>query len=302
MDFDPSRKLTREGLSSLPPLCTDGAWGTELLKLGGDPDDLKDTWNLTAPERVLEVACSYVEAGSSIILTNTFSANRIVMESHGKGDHVWEVSKAGAGISKRAAARRAFVFGSVGPTGRMVSLGELSAGQAEEVFAEQAAALAEGGADAIVVETQTDPEEARAALRGALKASELPVGVTFTFDSGKDHTRTLMGTTVAEAHEIARAGGASFVGANCGVGIESYVTVAKLFAECGGDLPIWIKGNAGRPELTADGQPVYPATPEVFATATRELVAAGARFIGGCCGSTPEHIRAVARTLQETVC
>jgi len=297
MNFNPVRKLTRENLPDLPPLCTDGAWGTELMKLGGRPGELKDLWNLTAPEKVFQVARSYVEAGSQVILTNTFSGNRIVMASHGVQGRVTEVSRAGAEISKRAARGRAYVFGSIGPTGKMVSMGDLSPQEAEDVFAEQAAALEAGGVDAIVVETQTDLEEARAAIKGCLRASSLPVGVSFTFNSGKDKTRTMMGATVAQAHELALSTGASFVGANCGVGIDSYVTVARLFSECERKLPVWIKGNAGKPEPGPGGQTAYRGTPEIFARAVEPLLAAGVRFVGGCCGSTPEHIRAIVMAM-----
>jgi len=297
MAFDPNTRLTRENFGQLPLLCTDGAWGTELIKLGGKPGELKDLWNVTAPEKVLQVARSYIEAGAQVILTNTFSSNRISLEKHGAGGRAPELSRAGAEISRRAAKGKAYVFASIGPTGKMVSMGELSPEEAEDVFAEQAAALAAGGADAIVVETQADLEEARAALRGCLRATSLPVGASFTFDSGKDKDRTMMGVTVAQVYEMAKETGASFVGANCGLGIESYIPVAREFAACGGGLPVWIKGNAGKPEVSSGGQTVYRATPDVFAAAAGPLMEAGARFIGGCCGSTPAHIRALARAL-----
>jgi 5-methyltetrahydrofolate--homocysteine methyltransferase len=268
------------------------------MKLGGKPGELKDLWNLDSPDKVLQVARSYVDAGARVILTNTFSSNRIVLAAHGAGPLAAQVNRAGAEISRRAAAGKAWVFGSMGPTGKMVSLGDLSPEEAEEAFAEQASALEAGGADGIVVETQADLEEARAALRACRHASRLPFGVTFTFDSGKDRTRTMMGVTVAQALDLAVSEGASFVGANCGVGIDAYVAVAKLFAEGGKDLPIWIKGNAGKPEPGPGGSTAYRATPEVFAAAVEPLLAAGARFIGGCCGSTPDHIRVVAAMLD----
>jgi len=218
------------------------------------------------------------------------------MAGHGAESRAVEVSRAGAEISRDAARGKAYVFGSIGPTGKMVSLGDISVEEAEEVFAEQAGGLAAGGVDAIVVETQADLEEARAALRGCRRACDLPVGVSFTFDSGKDKTRTMMGVTVEQARDMAREEGASFVGANCGVGIDSTIVLARLFAT-GGDLPVWIKGNAGKPEMGPDGQTVYRATPGTFAAAAAPLLAAGARFVGGCCGSTPAHIRALVSAL-----
>jgi methionine synthase I (cobalamin-dependent) len=298
MAFDARSKLTRENLRDLPPLCTDGAWGTELMKLGGMPAEMRDFWNVSAPEKVLQVARSYVEAGSKVILTNTFSSNRIVLEGHGAADRVAELNRAGAEISRRAAEGKAYVFASVGPTGKMVAAGELAPEAVEEVYAEQAAALAAGGADALCLETFADIEEARAGLRGCLKACGLPVGVSFTFDSGKNKDRTMMGNTLEQAYAMARDGGASFVGANCGLGIESYVPLAQRFVACGRELPIWIKGNAGKPEAGPDGKTVYRATPEVYARAARPLFEQGVRFMGGCCGSTPAHIRAMVEALK----
>lgn len=298
MAFDATRKLTRANFKELPPLCTDGAWGTELMKLGGKPGEVKDFWNVTAPDKVLQVAKSYVDAGAQIILTNTFNANRIALAQHNAAPRVAELNKAGAEISRKAAAGRAYVFASIGPTGKMVCMGDLDAKDAEGIFAEQAAALAAGGADAIVVETQADLEEAKAALLAALRVTQVPVGVSFTFDSGKDKDRTMMGVSVAQAYEMARANGASFVGANCGLGIEAYIPIAQAFAKCGQDLPIWIKGNAGKPEVGPDGKSVYKATPDIFAKAAKPLLDAGAHFIGGCCGSTPAHIRALVAALK----
>jgi methionine synthase I (cobalamin-dependent) len=179
----------------------------------------------------------------------------------------------------------------------MVSQGEIDPVEAEEAFAAQAAALAAGGADALCIETQTDLAEARAALAGCRRACGLPVGVTFTFDSGKEKDRTMMGVTVEQACAMALEAGADFVGANCGLGIESYIPVAKRFAAAAGGLPVWIKGNAGKPEAGPGGSTVYKATPEVFEKAVRPLVDLGVRFIGGCCGSTPDHVRAVAGAL-----
>jgi 5-methyltetrahydrofolate--homocysteine methyltransferase len=286
-------KLTRENFSQLPLSPTDGAWGTELMKLGGASSELKELWNVSAPDKVLRVARSYVEAGARIILTNTFSANRIVLERHKASGRSTELTRAGAAISRQAAGDQALVFGSIGPTGKLVSMKQLAVADAEAAFAEQAVALAEGGADAIVIETMADIEEAKAALRACLGACNLPVGVSFTFDSGKEKNRTMMGVTPAQAWKAAQEGGASFIGANCGIGIDAYVKVARELAQCGTNLPLWIKGNAGRPTMAADGSTHYKAGPEDFSHAVPELVAAGVRFIGGCCGSTPAHVAAI---------
>jgi 5-methyltetrahydrofolate--homocysteine methyltransferase len=291
-------RLTPDNFADLPLCSTDGAWGTELMKLGGASTELKDLWNLSEPDKVLQVARSYVDAGARIILTNTFSANAITLERHGAAGRSAEVTRAGAAISRQAAGDRALVFGSIGPTGKLVSLKQITAEEAEAAFAEQAAALAAGGADAIVIETMSDIAEAQAALRASLAACDLPVGVSFTFDAGKEKNRTMMGVTPAQAWKLARDVGASFVGANCGVGIDTYVKVAGEFAACGSELPIWIKGNAGRPEMDADGSTHYRAGPDDFSRAVPELAAVGVRFIGGCCGSTPAHVRAIVSAID----
>ncbi len=298
MSFDPAVKLTRESLAKLPPLCTDGAWGTELAKLGRKPGELSDLWNFTQPEKVLTVAKAYVDAGCQIILTNTFSANRFVLEKYDLVDKADEINTLGAELSKEAAAGKAYVFASLGPTGKMVMMGELSPEEVEEAFAEQAGALAAGGADALCIETQTELEEAVAALKGALKGCKLPVGVTFSFDSGKDKTATMMGVLPHQAYAMALENGASFVGANCGVGIANYIPVAKLFAQAGKELPIWIKGNAGLPEVDENGNTVYRGSPQMFADAVKPLIDAGVRFVGGCCGSSPAHLSAMVDALK----
>lgn len=299
MAFNPTEKLTRDNIKTLPPLCTDGAWGTEMQRLGAEPGQMCDIWNIDEPDKVFSVAKGYVDAGADIILTNTFNSNRIVLEKHGLQDRAAELSRAGAELSKRAAEGRAYVFASIGPCGKMIMMGEITEEALAASSSEQAAALADGGADAIVIETQTDLEEARITLTAAVAACDIPVGVSFTFDSGANNDRTMMGVSPAQAYEMAAANGASFVGANCGAGIESFVVLAEQFKACGDDLPIWIKGNAGKPEVGPDGSLHYGSSIQTYIDVVEPLLAAGARFIGGCCGSTPEHISAVAKKLAE---
>ena len=298
MTFDAGRVPTREVLAGHAPLCTDGAWGTELQKRGAAPGEMTDLWNVTAPDAVFAVAHAYVEAGAQVLLTNTFSSNRVALERHGHERRAAELSLAGARISRRAAGSRAWVFGSVGPTGRLIALRSIDARTIEEAAAEQAEALADGGVDAILVETQTGLEDARAALAGCLSACDLPVGVTFTFDSGTDGTRTMLGVTVADVHAMALAEGAAFVGANCGNGIATYVAVAERFRACGGGLPLWIKANAGAPVTAPDGSVSYRGEPALFASFVPALLERGVTLIGGCCGTTPSHVRAVAAALR----
>ncbi|HOW19128.1 MAG TPA: homocysteine S-methyltransferase family protein, partial [Phycisphaerae bacterium] len=242
-------KKLRDGVT-----IADGAWGTELDKRGVPPGYCREEWNISHPDVVEAVAAAYVEAGSQIILTNTFSGNRFVLDRHGFGDRAAEFSRAGAAISRKAAGRKAYVFGSIGPSGRILMMGEVGEDELYEAFKTQAIALAEGGVDAIICETMTELAEALIALRAARENTTLPVAVSLTYDSGPDRTQTVMGVTPRQAAEELTAAGADIVGCNCGAGIENYITVTRLLRKAT-DLPIWVKANAGMPELQ-DGKVV----------------------------------------------
>jgi methionine synthase I (cobalamin-dependent) len=275
---------------SAGPLITDGAWGTQLLALGLAPGALPDAWNLERPEAVESVARAYVEAGSRVILTNTFRSNWITLAEAGLAGQLDAINHAGVEISKRAAAGKALVFASIGPTGKLLMNGEVGREEVAAAFAAQALALAEAGADALLIETMSDLEEAGLALSAA-QFTGLPVIVSFAFDSGKNKDRTMMGVTPEAAARTMESAGADAVGANCGAGIERFVPVcARLAAAC--SLPVWIKANAGLPEMQ-EGSVVYRTPAGVFASYLPALVDAGAAFIGGCCGTTPEFIRAL---------
>jgi methionine synthase I (cobalamin-dependent) len=276
------------------PVLLDGAWGTELQARGLGAGEVADLWNLRHPDRVEEVARAYVEAGSGIILTNTFRANRIALQRYGEEEHVAEINRAGAEISCRAAAGRAKVFASIGPSGKLLMTGDVDAAALAAAFAEQARALADGGADALVLETMADLAEARIAVDAAL-ATGLPVVACMVFDSGKNRDRTMMGVAPAHAATELTHAGAHVVGANCGVGIDHAVALCRAMAG-GTDRPVWIKPNAGIPELV-NGEVVYRTDAETFAGYVPELVAAGAKFLGGCCGTTPEFVAAMRRRL-----
>jgi len=276
---------------SAGPLITDGAWGTQMQALGLPPGVLPDAWNLERPDRVESVARAYVEAGSQVILTNTFRSNRITLEEAGLAGQLEAINRAGVEISRRAASDRALVFASIGPTGKLLMNGEVSRDDVAVAFAAQAHALAAAGADALLVETMSDLEEAGLALSAA-KSTGLPVIVSFAFDSGKNKDRTMMGATPESAARAMESAGADAVGANCGAGIERFVPVCQRL-RAATSLPLWIKANAGLPEMR-EGAMVYSTPASVFASYLPALIAAGAAFIGGCCGTTPEFIRALA--------
>jgi methionine synthase I (cobalamin-dependent) len=269
------------------PLITDGAWGTQLQARGLEPGIIPDTWNLEYPERVESVARAYVEAGSQVILTNTFRANAVTLGEAGLGGEVEAINRAGVEISKRAAAGRALGCASLGPTGTMLMMGEVTPEAVVAAFSAQAWALAAAGADALLLETMSDVEEAKLAVQAA-KETGLPVIASFAFDTGKNKDRTMMGTTPETAAREMEAAGADAVGANCGAGVESFVAVcARLKASCA--LPVWIKANAGLPQMQ-DGQVAYLTSAAHFASHYAALEEAGASFIGGCCGTSPEFI------------
>ncbi len=276
------------------PVITDGAWGTQMqargLPIGGCPDQ----WNLSHPDRVQEIPQLYVDVGSQIILTNTFRANRVALADYELAEQVEAINRAGAEISCRAAGGKARVFGSLGPTGKMLMMGEVSEDELSAVFAEQAQALAAGGAHGLVIETMGDLAELKVALAAA-RDTGLPVVACMCFDSGADLDRTMMGTPPEQAAEELTAAGADVIGANCGQGIAGYVEICRRLRSAT-DRPIWIKANAGIPEMVND-EPVYTTTPDEFASHGPALVEAGANFVGGCCGTGPEFIRALAKQL-----
>ncbi len=276
------------------PVITDGAWGTELQARGLTSGDMPDAWNLTHPEKVAEVARAYVEAGSQIILTNTFGSNRLRLAEYGLAERVREVNRRGVEISREAANGKALVFASIGPSGKLLMAGDADVAELESGFAEQAAAMAEAGADGLVIETMSDLSEATAAVRAAV-ATGLPVVACMMFGSGKAKDRTMMGTTVEEAVEGLLGAGASVVGANCGQGIAGFIPLCQRLHQASG-RPVWIKANAGLPELV-DGRTVYRTGPEEFAGHARALTEAGAGFIGGCCGTNPSFIRALKQRM-----
>ena len=277
------------------PALTDGAWGTELQKMGLAPGEIADSWNLSQPQKVAAVAQSYVHAGSKIILTNTFRSNRIAFRDHGWLPKLKDINRAGVGISRTAAGRQARVFASIGPSGKMLMAEEVTVQELADAFGEQAMALAEAGPDALVIETMSDLTEATIALDAA-KATGLPVIVCMVFDSGKDQDRTLTGLTPERAAKELTAAGAHVVGANCGKGIVGLTGICQRLHGAT-DLPIWIKSNADLPRISGDSV-VYDMTAELFAGCVPKLVSAGASFIGGCCGTNPEFIRAMSECLQ----
>lgn len=275
-------------------MITDGAWGTELQKRGLKPGENPDSWNLSNPAAVEEIPGGYISAGSKIVLTNTFGANRHVLGKFGLENRVRDINKAGVEISKKAAGDRAYVFASIGPTGKLIS-NKLGDGDTlVDAFDEQARALHEGGADGIVIETMMDLREALAAITAA-KRTGLAVIACMVFASGKEKDRTMMGNTIeAVVHSFTDAG-VDAIGVNCGQGVMGFIPICLRMRGLT-SLPLWMKPNAGLPSIE-NGMTKYKTGASEFADGAVELVKAGANFIGGCCGTSPDFIRAISAKL-----
>ena len=277
-----------QGLST--PVILDGAWATELQGLGLELGGCADAWNLEHPELVQTVARSYVRAGSRIILTNTFGANREALSLYGMTSNVAEINRAGVRLSRAASNGQAHVFASMGPSRKSLVRGEVLPSSLVASFAEQACLLAEAGADALVLETFTDLDELQIALHAA-KATGLPVVACLVFLAGSVANSHITPETAARVLADA---GADAIGVNCCDFIESLVDVCRRLRAVT-DRPLWFKPNAGTPKVV-NGQIIYPMSQEAFVEGVRQLIEAGADMIGGCCGINSEAIQRIAQT------
>ena len=278
------------------PVVTDGSWGTQMQKRGLKRGECPDSWNLSHPDRVLEVARMYVEAGSRIILTNTFGGSRLALKKFKLDDKAVKINAAGVEISKKAAGDRACVFASIGPTGLMLVTRETTEAEMQATFEEQAAAQAEAGADGIIIETMIDVNEARIAATAA-KQTGLPVIVSMVYDSGENKDRTMMGNSPEDVLAELQDTGIDGIGANCGQGIEAFLPICTRLRQST-DLPIWMKPNAGLPEIV-DDKTVFRTTAKEFVEHIPGLIDAGANFIGGCCGTDQVFVAAIRETFDK---
>jgi len=280
-------------------LISDGAMGTFLYAKGLTAGECPESWCVSHPDAVKDIAAAYVAAGSDIVETNSFGGTAYKLGPYGFTDKVTEFNRAAAALAKAAIGQRGYVAASVGPTGHMVEDegGDVNAQQLYEAFKEQVVALAAGGADAICVETMSSCAEAVQAIRAAKENTGLPVICTFTFEPGIKGFRTMMGVRPDRAAREAVKAGADIVGANCGNGIANMIEITKQMRAAVPDVPILIHANAGAP-VVEDGKTIFKETPDYMASHVLELVAAGANIIGGCCGTNPDHIGAMARVLR----
>ena len=277
-------------------LIADGAWGTEFFKRGLMQGSPPDEWNLIHPEIVREITREYLDAGADIVLTNSFGANRFRLEPHGLSDQAVKINVAAVSLAREVIRDSAIVAGDIGPSARFLSLGEVTADELYDVFAEQARTLADAGVDWIVVESMTDVEEMAVAVRAAVEMSHLPVVASMSYNATPRGYRTMMGNPPEACVRTAEESGASLIGANCGSGIECYVALAPLLRSLT-SLPLWIKANAGMPQIVG-GRVVYPLSADEYASYIPQLVRDGVDVVGGCCGTDPGYIRAIAAALE----
>ncbi|GAB4363192.1 MAG: hypothetical protein Kow0042_00790 [Calditrichia bacterium] len=279
-------------------LVSDGAWGTMLQRYGLKAGECPEEWCLTHPDVVENIARQYREAGADLIETNSFGGSRIKLNQFGLGKKAGELNRAAAEISRRIAGQEVFVLGSVGPTGKMLIMGEVTEEEIYQSFKEQVMALEAGGVDAICIETMLDLQEALLAIRAARENTRLEVICNMTFEKGaKGQYNTVMGISPAQFVQAAVEAGATIVGSNCGNGIERMIEITRELRRSNPTVPIMIQSNAGLPRMQG-GNLVYPETTEFMSSHIPALIEAGANIVGGCCGTDPSYIKAFAEVVK----
>jgi len=280
-------------------LISDGAMGTYLHAHGLGSQDCPESWCISHPDVVRGIATAYASAGSDIVETNSFGGNSFRLKFYHLAGKVRELNCAAAALAREGAGDRCYVAASVGPTAVFVKEegGSVSHQQLYDAFAEQVTALAEGGADAICIETMSSIIEASQAIRAAKENTRLPVLCTFNFDATPKGFFTMTGLTPERAAKGAAESGADVIGANCGHGIEMMIPIARRMRAAVPGVPILIQPNADKP-VFEDGKTVFKTTPQYMASMVEELIRAGANIIGGCCGTTPEHLAEIAKTAR----
>jgi len=289
----------REQVAAGATLVSDGAWGTFLQRSGLQPGECPELWCVEQRDVVLGIARSYVQAGADMIQSNSFGGTRFKLAHYGLDARVAELNETAAAISRDAAGPDGHVIASIGPTGKMLLMGDVTEEELYDAFREQAVALERGGADACCIETMAAIDEATLAVRAARENTALEVICTFTFEKTlQGEFRTMMGVSPTDIVSPLLEAGAHIVGTNCGNGIERMIDIVREIRAATADTPILVHANAGIP-VNVDGVDRFPETPEDMAARVGELAAAGASIVGGCCGTTPDHIRAMKAELAQ---
>ncbi len=286
-------KTICEELRERKALVADGGWGTLLMAAGMQAGECPELWNVSHPEVVRGIGEQYIAAGSDLISTNSFGGTRCKLGQYGLGGRVGELNEAAAALSRQAAGPDRHVIASIGPTGKFLITGEIAEDELFEAFKEQAQALERGGADACIIETFSAIDEAVVAVRAVKESTGLEIICSFTYASVVEGTpRTMMGASPADMAQAVLAAGADILGANCSFGSEDMLEVVKALRAANHGVPILVNPNAGQPVQT-EGGVEYPETPEYMAGFARQFLSAGAGIVGGCCGTNPQHIRAI---------
>ncbi len=279
-------------------LVSDGAWGTFLQKKGMQPGECPELWNIEHAADVEDIGRSYIQAGADMIESDSFGGTSFKLKHFGLDGRVAEINEAAARISRKAAGPDKWVIASVGPTGQMLALGDVTEEQIYDSFKEQVVALAKGGTDALCVETMSAIDEASLAIKAARQHTTCEVICTFTFEKNtKGEYRTMMGVSPADAARELVAAGAHIIGANCGNGMERMIEIVREMRAAAPTTPILVHANAGLPK-SVNGVDTFPDTPADMANLVPALVKAGANIIGGCCGTTPAHIQAIRQAVD----
>jgi len=278
------------------PLLFDGAIGTQLQARGLAVGDVPETWNLEHPDSVQEVHQEYVRAGADVVTTNSFGASPYKLKNISLDNRTLDLNIAAAVIARKAAGDTGFVAGSVGPTGAILMMGEVTEAEILAGFETQIRGLVQGGVDVIIFETMIDLSELKLALKAGQNTTDLPLIASMTYEPGAQGYRTMMGVDIKSAVQVSEENGADLVATNCGVGIESAIDIIGEMRSVT-DLPILAEPNAGLPKLV-DGNTVYDETAEKMAEKIPLMLVAGAQLLGGCCGTTPEHIRMFRKVID----
>ncbi len=286
-----------ERIKSGQRLAADGATGTNLLKRGLPHGFSGENWVLDNPDAIVQLHRDFIAGGAQIILTCTFGASPVRLEGSQLAGQAIEINRRAVELARKAAqGTEVLVAGSIGPSGKLLEpFGPLKEDEAVESFAEQARTLTEAGADVLVIETQFDLKEASAAVLGARSTSQLPLVCSFSFDRG---TRTIMGVKPSQFVIEMSKQDVDLIGINCGRSLDENLTVLKEIRQAT-SLPMWFKPNAGLPETDAEGNATYRITPEEMSGHVPDWIAAGAQVIGGCCGTSPEHLRQIAQAVRQ---